>query len=395
MVDREIQRAVRFAGREPLLLLPLARGAAGGHWGGGDGLPVPSILGLALDSNPLYGSLWMRVSEWNLTRGETLGCRFASERAIRLDPTNPRVHYLAGMLALRDGDYSTFRREAIAAQALGEVPEFPSLPWRGEDRLNAAVEAFRRRSEVYPALKLNDEILVAGLLSGAGQTDRALAALESVRALSGKRAWMIDLAEAEIHDRSNDPKGALEILNRRMVDASLRPEEAFQLAYLRMKIITRDLKSDPELARRSVLDATRLRRSYAEPFFALALFFRGRGENAEAVEWARRGAAAEPEKSTSWSILAEIELSAGDYLTAKNSYRHAMRIDKGSEVAFRFLDVALERKDYESARETLSQLLIRFPGDRRLQGYSNRVTSGYFDASSPRPGAEPRIPPAY
>lgn len=381
--EKKVARAFRLAAGDPRVLVPLARGAAADLWGNSGSIPGSRIFMAALDTNILYGPIWQRAAVWRLAAGDSIGARFALDRAVLLDPTNPTVRYFAATLAFQEGSYDRFRSEAIEALALADLPDFERLPWKDADRPAAWLEAMERRKALYPSLAVDADVEAAKALAATGRVEEALERLARIRPSAGSRVWWVDLQEATIRARNGDPQTALKILDERLSARRLWAEQASQLALFRAEILTKNPSSDPTRTERAVEEALRVSPESTQLYAWLVDYHGRRNDWPRALAWAVRYASADPENPARWSALAETALSAGDWPQARSAWERALRAGGSLEIAHRFIDLSLRRGELGIAEETLAQQLARYPDDPKLLLYARHLRGGDREAGSP------------
>lgn len=370
--DAAIVDVLRLAGRDPQLLVPAARGAASGAWGTTvDGMQG-MVFGWALETNPLHGGLWHRAATWRLGAGDGFGARFAIERAVRLDPTNPRVHLVSALLAFRDGDYDAFRAKAVEAIGYGLTTGYEDLPFRPGERSGAVVEGLRQRLGRFPAGSTDTIVAMADAQAADRRFDEALETLRGAPAPGGRRNWQVELKEFQVLEQAGRRPEAIDGLEKGLAAGRWPEREKKVFAWALVAALSQEAGTEPKVLHAAASEAARLWPGRAEPFFWTARFHRGRKEPALTVEWSRLGATTEPSRVESWAQFADNSLAVGSWTGAQEAFRRLLPLEDGVEGAVRYAQEALERDDLLAAKEALTAASARRADDPRVRMLEER-----------------------
>lgn len=89
---------------------------------------------------------------------------------------------------------------------------------------------------------------------------------------------------------------------------------------------------------------------YAPLYMSVAKTYAGEGNDAEAINWARKAAEKDPSDATAWKTVAELELSRGNLDAGKEALSH-VPADKQTDTSFLNLGILLYNKKQPAAAE--------------------------------------------
>ncbi len=297
-----------------------------------------------------------------LVKGDAEGALALFEQGTRAWPNNAGARYLAGIAALRLGDFeraASELREAIrvdvkATEASRVLARLHYQRGHYADAVRFSRMAVRRRGS-----DLSEVLTIAARsFTSLEQYENARSAIEALGRLPGREAAsVVELAELE--RRSSGPAAAVRAIDASGLDLT-DPSNAVVLRQLAEQLFAADRASDA-LTR---IDAVVAKSPDAADFHAIrgsTLLRLGRAADARAAF--ERALELDPENGMSYAGLATVVASQDDRKRAVELFDKAAELEPEQD-DFRFAAAQLTRDagDVEEAERRLRDLVRRSPG---------------------------------
>jgi tetratricopeptide (TPR) repeat protein len=278
--------------------------------------------------DPAYHYARRRLLRIALDREDFPRARLHAEYLLRGDPDAAEHHFLAGLVAAKDG--------------------------RVEDARRHYADALAHAGDVYPEAWFNLGILE----KNAGRLDAAIAAYE--QALAQRPDYLAALNNLGLvlgdAGRAADAEAAF----RRAIDA----DPSYAAAWLNLGELYADQQrwDDAADAQRRAIAA---KPGYPRARLNLSAVLRKAGRAAEAIEIAEQLVADQPRYVSAWVALGAARADTGDLADAARALERALALDPDHAIARRTLaGVLAKRGDLAGARAAYEELLDRVPDDR-------------------------------
>lgn len=348
-----LDRAVSIAERAAALAPDVARvhtrlGRARERVGDRVGAQAAYLRSLALEPDGHYAR--RRLIRVAMALGDLELARRQSEQLLRQDSEDPEHHFLAGLVAVRDGDLEAGRAayEVAITRSEGRYPEafynLGRLERRSGD-IPAAIAAYQQAIEQRPdyLAAFNNLGLV---LAHAERFDEALQTYRQAVELDGEYgpAWLNLgrlLSSLGLHDEA---RSALE-------QAIATRSGDYPRAQLALGVAT-SRAGDPALAAQIYLQLATAHPRYALAWHNLGEALSNSERHAEAIEAFRRAYELDPEHVSSLTRLGDVLVSQGRVADARDAYAEAVEREPGNtEARFGYARVLVRMGDRQCRRE--------------------------------------------
>lgn len=358
--ERSFERAVEFAPARAEIRLGVARAwQASGR--AEDQAQALRALGRASELAPDLPAVWYALARARERAGDAAGAVEAYDRVFQLDPSHRLARRRVIRLALQSRDFSRARRDAERLLADdGGVPEHHFLAalvadrdGRKEDARRAYQAAIAAAKGDYPEAWFNLGLLEKG--AGAAEASRA-AYRKAIALRPGYSAAWLNLGKLE---ESLGKDAEAERAWRRALEVDARYAPALlSLGQLRSR--ERRFDEAIDLFRK----ALEVRPGYSAAELSLGVALARAGRHAEAVSVYRALVAREPRYVTAWFDLALALRKSGQVAEARDALAKVMELDPDHVPAHRELgDLDLAEGRLPQARALFEEVLDLAPGD--------------------------------
>ena len=292
----------------------------------------------------------------HVTRLEIERAATTIQEVVKIAPADPRVLYLQGLIAFRQGK-ATEARDAIAKVLTGTPDHVPSTPLAGliAHQLRdypAAETNLRKIVSQAPKASMPRRALASVLLES-GQPERAIETLGPLLETQDPQAFAI---AGEAHLAMGDSTKALEALQK---SAKLDPKSArvmMKLGEARLSLGELDRAID-HLEAASSADST----AYRADLLLIANHLK-RGEFSRALKAATVLEAKQPKNPLTHALIADIHLAAGKWSDARQRLNTALELKPDYVPALAALTgLDLTEGRIEAARERYEDAAKRYP----------------------------------
>jgi tetratricopeptide (TPR) repeat protein len=358
--EKSFDRAIEFAPARAEVRIGIARAwQATGR--SEDNARALKVLARAADLAPDLPSVWYALGRARERANDAVGALEAYDRVFRIDPSHRQARRRTLRLAVQARDFARARHDAERLLADGPgVPEHHFLAAMVADREGRKDDARKGYAAAVQAAKGNypEAWLNLGLLEkGAGRFDAARAAYGKALDLRpGYTAALLNLGKLE--EAAGRPAEA-EKAWRRAVEAD--PKYAPALLSLGQLHSDRGRFEDAIAAFRRALE---IRPGYGAAELSLGVTLARAGRHAEAVRAYRALVEREPRYVSAWFDLALALRKSGQPAEARAALAKAIELDAGHLPSRRELaDLDLAEGRVAEAKSLFQEALDLSPGD--------------------------------
>ncbi len=308
----------------------------------------------------------------NIARARLLGNRIFEglddlDDAIARDPTGPFGLRLSALVMLLQGRTDDALDRLARAEAVAPGYRLPPIELSAEDQARVRLEGLELRLEIYPRIRVETLIALAGHLRSMGRRDEGLRRLEE--AAGAPRADLVRAQWALIDGNAPEAAGLAQgLANRKRLPSKIRSSAWSTLAQ------ALEAQGDTRGALDAARKALRLAPDSAAPHLALARIARARGDLDETVEHLRRAWGMDPSNLGILFEFARAAEAAGLEADARLALERAVNLrPDDSSVALRLVDFQLRHGAYMEAVMTLSRALDRDPVNPDLLRMGERL----------------------
>jgi tetratricopeptide (TPR) repeat protein len=358
--EQSFERAIEFAPARAEVRLGVAR-AWSSTGKAEDGARALRVLGRAADLAPDLPAVWYALGRARERAGDAAGAMEAYDRVFRIDPSHRLARRRTIRLALQDRDFARARRDA--ERLLSEGPAVPEHHFlaalvadrdgRKEDARRAYLSAVAAAKGDYPEAFLNLGLLEKGL----GNLDAARDAYR--KAIARRPAY----AAAWLN------LGKLEESARRPAEAEAAWRRALALdpKYAPALLSLGQLHADQQRWEDAIADfrrALEVRPGYGAAELSLGVTLARAGRHAEAVRVYRALVGREPRYVSAWFDLGLALRKSGQPAEARSALAKALELDEGHLPSRRELgDLSLSEGKIAEAKSLFQDALDLSPGD--------------------------------